>query len=305
MGGPPRAFKPINRDGGDEDDDDGDGDEFEALSPGTSRTKAYLHDEPAAAGHKRALVVSIVCFGSITIAQFVASFFAHSDALRVDCASMFVDVCTYIANYIGESPECAVRGRRAASMSPRRRELAASAFSLAVLYAVTVAGLVSALLELADAKRHAPAQDKVDPKIILAFGILGMTLDVVSLCAFFRESVCSGDGRGSANVFSALAHILADSLRSLATTAEALGILYFGSAPEKTDAWTTLVVSATIVVGSCGAMRLWCIEASEECANPSEGGSNSAPHRYEMVKLPCPDPRRPAACDAGTRFDNV
>jgi Co/Zn/Cd efflux system component len=67
--------------------------------------------------------------------------------------------------------------------------------------------------------------------------------------------------RDAINMRSALAHVVADSCRSLSTAAAALLILFGGYEPRKTDALCSLVVALFVLVASVGVCKLWCLLA--------------------------------------------
>lgn len=50
----------------------------------------------------KVLLVCIVLFSTITAAQFVAAFVAHSLTLLADCGAMTADVVTYMLNFYAE-----------------------------------------------------------------------------------------------------------------------------------------------------------------------------------------------------------
>jgi hypothetical protein len=62
---------------------------------------------------------------------------------------------------------------------------------------------------------------------------------------------------GRVNMCSALAHVLADSLRSVTTVVESVLILTFGTDPSRTDSWATLVISLSIIAGASSALVQW------------------------------------------------
>ena len=80
----------------------------------------------------KVLIVAIVAFASITVAQTVAAVFANSLALLGDCASMGVDTLTYCGNLYAEVvPQGSPR-------DTKKAQLLASAASLLVLSSVQV-----------------------------------------------------------------------------------------------------------------------------------------------------------------------
>lgn len=226
------------------------------------------------AGNSKALVVVILLFGTISTAQFFAAWVASSDALLVDCWSMLVDTATYVMNWCAE--------RR----SGDALELLASGFSLLVLSAVSVWGLLEGTMDLADPHE----EGDVSPGIILAFGIWGVVFDCLSFWGFYKwglQGLVSGSRSGkyedlelnekcaitenteeaavtscpksgaSMNMRSAFLHVGADFLRSTTTVIEGLFILVGGTHGRSTDSVASIVVSGTILMGACSAAIPW------------------------------------------------
>ena len=154
----------------------------------------------------KVLIVAIVAFGLITVAQTFAALFANSLALLGDCASMAVDTLTYCGNLYAEVvPQGSPR-------ETKKAQLIASAASLLVLTSVTVAVVVDAMermqteaaaLEAAATAAAAAAAategtaavagtasssvegvEEVNPFIVLTFAILGLVLDCATFAAF-------------------------------------------------------------------------------------------------------------------------
>eukprot|EP00930_Biecheleria_cincta_P059026 TRINITY_DN44794_c0_g1_i1.p1 TRINITY_DN44794_c0_g1~~TRINITY_DN44794_c0_g1_i1.p1 ORF type:complete len:270 (+),score=54.41 TRINITY_DN44794_c0_g1_i1:151-960(+) len=226
------------------------------------------------ASNSKALLTVILLFGTISTAQFFDAWLASSDALLVDCWSMLVDTITYIMNWCAE--------RR----SGDALELLASGFSLLVLSAVSVWGLVEGAMDLADPHD----EGDVSPGIILAFGIWGVVFDCLSFWGFYKwglQGLVSGGRSGkyedleldeksaiaqggeeatgtsrpkagaSMNMRSAFLHVGADFLRSSTTVVEGLFILFGATQGRATDSVASIVVSGTILMGACSAVVPW------------------------------------------------
>ena len=241
-----------------------------------------LDDETAADGgccccrnerctnHAKVLTVALVLFLSITCAQFGLALLARSNTLLVDCASMLVDSATYAGNLWAvcretNDPEDAARGA-----------LVTSGLSILVLAAITAWGLSGAVQDLR--RRHPP--DRVNAEIVLILGIFGLVFDAATLLAFRAWGGTEDDeeagielvGTGEENDFediektaddmnmcSAFSHVAADTIRSV--TSVSLGLLIM-LRPDlngaKWDAYATLIVTATVLLGSVHLAVDWC-----------------------------------------------
>ena len=130
-----------------------------------------------------------------------------------------------------------------------------------------------------------PDAEEISPAIILAFGVLGFIFDLLLLSKFQKwhavqtaqaEAVPTpsavaearprpneGSARaldtGRVNMCSALAHVLADSLRSLTTIVESVLIMTFGMDAARTDSWATLFISLSIIFGTSSALVQWTL----------------------------------------------
>ena len=241
-----------------------------------------LDDETAADGgccccrnerctnHAKVLTVALVLFLSITCAQFGLALLARSNTLLVDCASMLVDSATYAGNLWAvcretNDPEDAARGA-----------LVTSGLSILVLAAITAWGLSGAVSDLR--RRHPP--DRVNAEIVLILGIFGLVFDAATLLAFRAwggtdedeeegiELVGTGEEHDfediektaeDMNMCSAFSHVAADTIRSV--TSVSLGLLIM-LRPDlngaKWDAYATLIVTATVLLGSVHLAVDWC-----------------------------------------------
>ena len=253
------------------------------ASPRNSSHATLLEDEtPAADGgccccrnerctnHAKVLTVALVLFLSITCAQFGLALLARSNTLLVDCASMLVDSATYAGNLWAvcretNDPEDAARGA-----------LVTSGLSILVLAAITAWGLSGAVSDLR--RRHPP--DRVNAEIVLILGVFGLVFDAATLLAFRKWGGSDEDdeagielvGTGEEddfedvertaedmNMCSAYSHVAADTIRSV--TSVSLGLLIM-LRPDlngaKWDAYATLIVTATVLLGSVHLAVDWC-----------------------------------------------
>lgn len=222
-------------------------------------------------GNSKILTVVILLFGSITVAQFLASLAAGSDALFVDCGSMLVDTCTYALNLCAEK-------RRGQVM-----DLSASGISILVLLIVSISGLKDSMKDL----RHPREKEHLSPEIVLIFGSIGVCFDLISFWGFYRwglHSILSGYGEGSPmaspmavndamspssriigstsmNMRSAFMHVGADLLRSMVTVLEGLLVIFGHTDGKSTDSLASLVVSITILSGVAAGVLAWSRQA--------------------------------------------
>lgn len=188
-------------------------------------------------GNQKILLVSICLFFTITAVQFFFALAAHSNALLVDCASMAVDTMTYVGNLYSEC----VRSSSLDDASKARFSLLTSALSLCVLVGITSWGLSNAVSVLAS--RRVP-EDRLDAGVVIAFGLFGLTFDLAALYAFERfgdpsearadpkeprESKGVEQAASRMNMWSALSHVGADSIRSF--TSIVLGAVALLSRP--------------------------------------------------------------------------
>ena len=281
------------------------------ASPRSSSHAALLEDEtPAGDGgccccrnerctnHAKVLTVALVLFLSITCAQFGLALLARSNTLLVDCASMLVDSATYAGNLWAvcretNDPEDAARGA-----------LVTSGLSILVLAAITAWGLSGAVSDLR--RRHPP--DRVNAEIVLILGIFGLVFDAATLLAFRAwgsteeddetgiELVGTGEEHDfediektadEMNMCSAFSHVAADTIRSV--TSVSLGLLIM-LRPDlngaKWDAYATLIVTATVLLGSVHLAVDWCRVARglARARRRAEILAKLTPRRFEETK---------------------
>ena len=222
--------------------------------------------------NSKILATVFLLFGSITAAQFLAALAAESDALLVDCGSMFVDTCTYVLNLFAEKRRGQVT------------DLCASGISILVLLLVSVSGLLDAVHDL----EHPREKDRLQsPLLVLIFGFLGICFDLISFWGFYRWGLhgllnggYGGFGEGSPmaspmavndamspssriiattsmNMRSAFMHVGADLLRSMVTVAEGLLVLWGHTNGKSTDSYSSLIVSLTILCGVLVGLMAW------------------------------------------------
>lgn len=182
----------------------------------------------------RALAVTAFLFFTISVAQTVGAVVANSEAMMADVISMYVDTLTYFLNMLVEVCD-----------SPRwrlRLELIVPAVSLTALVYFTVQQLRESLSTLREWPQA--AGDDVSPSIVFGFAAWGLLFDALSLWAFMRN------GDRQVNMKSALMHVGADFLRSGTTLVDSALIAVFPFDSVKMDAWSSIVVSAVILLGA-------------------------------------------------------
>lgn len=223
-------------------------------------------------GNTISLMVLIVLFLTISTAQLVASYAAHSLALRADCVSMYVDALSYTGNLVAEL-------HRNDKFKPVI-VLAFSGVSLALLVAFTAMFFIEALTVLT-ASADDDGGDDVNGWIVLVFALFGLLFDAVGLVVYRIYGGSASDPRDSLvrvsdvvpapddvvgdlaartdiNMCSALLHVLSDLMRSTTTLIEAVVILCVsGVNSSKADALATTVVCTLIVPGCLGGMIMW------------------------------------------------
>jgi Co/Zn/Cd efflux system component len=252
------------------------------------------------------LALTAFLFAFITIAQFFAAIASNSQALLVDCVSMGVDALTYLLN-IGV--EC-IKGTKL----HRVCELVVGAISLFLLTYFTLQVTLETLPTLTNpdeqctnhplynetdsgsgdsdsAKQisdpfdcESAEEDDVNPYIVLAFAIFGIIFDCISLTAFMRNHRKTHSGKAM-NIWTAIMHVGADFIRSTSTFVASMLMLLFNGDSAVIDAWCTMIISFTILLGAIAGIIAWfrkflhCL-CSPKCGftyddDEDEGSSNN------------------------------
>lgn len=229
------------------------------LKPVSTATKPPPAELPAPFDRPnvRALASTLTLSTVWTVAQLGGAFVSQSSALLSDALAMCVDDSAYAFNLAAElRPE-----------QERVIKLAAPLVSAAVLLVVTAVSFNEAIgtLQGGDA-----GEGEVNGGIVLGFGLSMLLVDFLMLGSIlFRSGMTDsgGDGAGGMgalpfgaplcqvspraelNLFSGLAHVVADTLRSL--TQVVVGTVILAGGPsEVVDAYGTLVISSIILVGA-------------------------------------------------------
>jgi len=200
----------------------------------------------------KALCVAASLFALITVAQVLAARVAHSQALLMDCISMGVDALTYLGNIFVECLK-----RDGSEHIPA--QLVVTAISLSCLTYFTYAAAAEGWDTVQICRGNAPAQGAgvaVNGYITLVFALGGVIFDVICLFAFYRSHKKVGDSR-ALNMFTALLHVGADCLRSTSTLVMSVLILHGGFDSMCVDAYTCLLIGATIMCAAVVGFFKW------------------------------------------------
>jgi len=199
-------------------------------------------------GNMQVLILTLALFGTVTSAQTVGAIVAHSEAMLADSCAMWVDCMTYMLNILVEACE----GSRFHSGF----RIAIPAVSLATLIYATVSVLQTAIGTLSGS--DGGDDDDVNPYIVLGFSFWCMTFDFVAISAFVRNHRNSKNKGGlPINMLVACAHIAADFWRSVTTLTESILIMVFNFDGTNTDAWSCVVVSCIILLGTSFPIWEW------------------------------------------------
>ena len=208
------------------------------LSADDGKSSANLLGRP----NVRALAAVLALSVTWTLMQLVGAQLANSESLRSDALAMCVDGAAYALNLVAE-----VRPEHERSI-----KLAAPFISAVLLLVVTATSLMDAIETLLGAGDD----ESVDGGLVLAFGAAMLLVDVAMVITiFFRGNApgavawCHVSLRTELNLSSALSHVIADALRSL--TQVVVGTVILSGGPSETvDAFGSLVISSTILVGA-------------------------------------------------------
>merc|ERR1712066_853311 len=101
-----------------------------------------------------------------------------------------------------------------------------------------------------------PEGDDVNGYITLGFAVGGVIFDLACLLAFHSSNKKTGSGK-HVNMFSALLHVSADFLRSTSTFVMSLLILTTDFDSTCLDAYTSLLIGTTILLGAMAGVFRW------------------------------------------------
>jgi len=208
-------------------------------------------------GNLQVLVLTFALFGTVTFFQTAGAIIGHSEAMLADSCAMWVDCMTYLLNIIAEACE----GR----WFHKHLQLTIPAVSLSTLIYATVSVLGDAISTLSGSD-SGDDDDDVNPCIVLGFSLWCMFFDFTALFAFFRNQRKSKDKGGlPINMLVACAHVGADFCRSVTTLTESMLIMVFNFDGTSTDAWSCVVVSFIILLGTAFPIWEWLKTVSRFC----------------------------------------
>ena len=236
------------------------------------------------------LIVTLVSNGVFTCAQIVAAILSHSLALLSDSAQMACDTAMYALNLAVE----VVKARRikAAALSAsdpmalRRAavctdifELIATAVSAIALLAVCTYSFVEATDRLAAAGAGEPTVEVI-PIYVVVFSSINLLVDALQGTLFCVELVRAVRRRKlNVNVCSAGAHVVADTLRTIAemvsSSLAAAGLVD----PSFADAIAAIAVNALVMLGAvalCVSIASLALRVLKEARAISRG--EASPH---------------------------
>jgi len=202
------------------------------------------------------LVVAMFSFSTFAIAEMVAASVAHSESLLGDAATMIVDGLSYGLNLWAEKAKLGKSRRHQLII-----DIIVPLISTAFLVAITIYVLIDAIDRV---KNPDESGAQVNVTIMWAFATVNLVLDFGNIAMFFMEKdedgkwhlnckcCCSkADGEESEssnlNMLSALAHVAADTLRSIAVMVAGIyAEISAADDSEQADAIGAIVVSVAI-----------------------------------------------------------
>jgi len=209
----------------------------------------------------RALAVSAILFTTITLLQVFAAIKANSRALLMDCISMGIDAFTYMGNIL---VECKKRD----GAKHVRSQLVIVAMSLGLLVYFTAGLLVyftaTAMQESWDTVQvcrgarpdEGGEEEEVNGWITLVFALGGIGFDIACIVEFYKSNQKTGSIK-QVNMFSAFLHVGADALRSTSMLVMSLLILIARWDSTCLDAYTSIIIGATIIAGAFACFFKW------------------------------------------------
>eukprot|EP00040_Diaphanoeca_grandis_P004536 m.29223 g.29223 ORF g.29223 m.29223 type:complete len:271 (-) comp16059_c0_seq1:114-926(-) len=210
--------------------------------------------------NKKLLWIAMVSFSLFAIAELIASILSNSEALLGDALTMMVDGVSYGVNLWAD------KAKIDKSDSERLKiDLIAPAASITALLAVTVYVTVEAVTEINLSK---DAEPDVDATVMWSFASVNLVLDFLNLGLFLVKKTdagkyylsCSalrcfkpGNARDTTketdlNMLSALAHVAADTLRSVAVLIAGIAADENYIDSSRADAIGGIIVSVAIVL---------------------------------------------------------
>eukprot|EP01061_Rhynchopus_euleeides_P034393 TRINITY_DN5819_c0_g1_i1.p1 TRINITY_DN5819_c0_g1~~TRINITY_DN5819_c0_g1_i1.p1 ORF type:complete len:312 (+),score=128.91 TRINITY_DN5819_c0_g1_i1:188-1123(+) len=223
--------------------------------------------------NSKTFFLSLVMTTTITAAQVAGALAAGSMALLADCASMAVDAMTYAFNLVAECKQEENEQRQ------RRNQLIASGISFFALIAISILFLVQGITDIQnhdwdnnDNSTSDSGSDNgdVNPYIVFGFAVAGIVFDLVSLTPYIMygcpcikkegDDDVKAENSDVSNLCSAFMHISADLLRSFTTFTESILIWAYGINGDAADAYATVIVLATIILGLVKPVYDWVLD---------------------------------------------
>ena len=136
--------------------------------------------------------VAFLSFLGFTTLQLVFAMVAHSDSMMTDCAAMYVDVLSYLVNFLAERLKHGHTSKSVRQIRLHRLylELIPPLISVVTLVAVTVFSLKQACEILLNMdQRH---QIPPDLSLMLLFSAMNLVLDFVNVTCFARVDQAVG-----------------------------------------------------------------------------------------------------------------
>jgi Co/Zn/Cd efflux system component len=205
------------------------------------------------------LALTLALFGTVTSAQTIGAIIAHSEAMLADSCAMWVDCMTYMLNIFAEAS--------AGKWFHKHCQVAIPAISMTTLIYATTTVLHEAIRTI-NSGNGSDDDDDVNPHIVLGFSLWCMCFDFTALSAFVRnQREKKSSGGVPINMLVACAHVAADFCRSVTTLTESMLIMVFKFDGTSTDAWSCVIVSCIILLGTAFPIWEWVKAISKLCSS--------------------------------------
>ena len=140
--------------------------------------------------------VAFLSFLGFTTLQLVFAMVAHSQSMMTDCAAMYVDVLSYLVNFLAERLKHGKTGKNIRELRLHRLylELVPPLASVTTLIGVTVISLKKACEVLLNLENNDNDADGTSPDLdlMLLFSGLNLVLDFVNVSCFARVDQAVG-----------------------------------------------------------------------------------------------------------------
>jgi len=179
----------------------------------------------------------------ITAVQWAFGAWVNSRALIADCKNMLIDALTYFLNMWTELAPPRLRAKLRLTVP------CISLTVLALLNLLTLQDVVDYFSGASDDDENTKVSDTTLSLVVLSFGVCGLTFDLISIYAFWRNKK---RGALPVNMLAAFMHVGADLVRSTTTSIEGvLVLIWSGWDAELIDAVNTIVI---VIVIFCGVV---------------------------------------------------